>query len=109
MADIVYPALHTLQSTVDVSHNVAPEPVPMVGVPFGQVQVLELHDVPLNPCSSWYFPFVQSVHLLGDVVVRYLPGLQEHISVPILALDPALRNICVLVAADSIQVLPQRV
>ena len=41
--DIVYPTLQTEQSTVAVSHNVAPEPVAIVGVPLGQVQVLAVH------------------------------------------------------------------
>ena len=40
VADIVYPASQTLQSTVAVSHNEAPDPVAIVGVPLGQVQVL---------------------------------------------------------------------
>ena len=35
----VYPALHALQSIVDVSQNVPPDPVDNVGVPFGQVHV----------------------------------------------------------------------
>ena len=39
VAEIVYPELHALQSTVASSHNVAPDPDDVVGVPFGQVQV----------------------------------------------------------------------
>ena len=40
VADIVYPASQTLQSTVAVSHNEAPDPVAIEGVPLGQVHVL---------------------------------------------------------------------
>ena len=55
VAEIVYPALHTLQSTVDVSHRVAPEPVPMVGVPFGQVQI---SAVQVNVLKTPFVPHV---------------------------------------------------
>ena len=48
VADIVYPTLHALQSTVDVSHNEAPDPVAIVGVPLGQVQVLAVQVNVLN-------------------------------------------------------------
>jgi len=43
VADMVYPALQLLQSTVAVSHNVPAFPVARVGVPLGQVQVLATH------------------------------------------------------------------
>ena len=43
VADMVYPALQPLQSTVAVSHNVPAFPVARVGVPLGQVQVLATH------------------------------------------------------------------
>ena len=43
VADMVYPALQLLQSTVAVSHSVPPNPVAKVGVPPGQVQVLAAH------------------------------------------------------------------
>ena len=36
-ADNVYPSAHTLQSTVSLSHSVAPVPSNTVGVPNGQV------------------------------------------------------------------------
>ena len=48
VADIVYPASQTLQSTVAVSHNVPPEPDAIVGVPYGQVHVLAAHVNVLN-------------------------------------------------------------
>ena len=41
--EMVYPVLHELQSTVDSSHSVAPEPDEIVGVPFGQVHVFSEH------------------------------------------------------------------
>ena len=40
VAESVYPELHALQSTVASSHNVAPDPDEIVGVPLGQVHVL---------------------------------------------------------------------
>ena len=43
VADIVYPALQLLQSTVSVSHNVPADPAAIVGVPFGQVHILATH------------------------------------------------------------------
>ena len=42
VAEIVYPVLHALQSTVASSHNVAPDPDDVVGVPFGHVHILTL-------------------------------------------------------------------
>ena len=71
VADMVYPALQLLQSTVAVSHNVPPNPVAKVGVPPGQVQVLAAHvgllKVPLVLQVAVPLPLYPVSHVTGTV------------------------------------------
>ena len=71
VADMVYPALQLLQSTVAVSHNVPPNPVAKVGVPPGQVQVFAAHvgllKVPLVLQVAVPLPLYPVSHVTGTV------------------------------------------
>ena len=71
VADMVYPALQLLQSTVAVSHNAPPNPVAKVGVPPGQVQVLAAHvgllKVPLVLQVAVPLPLYPEIHVTVTV------------------------------------------
>ena len=71
VADMVYPALQLLQSTVAVSHNVPAFPVARVGVPLGQVQVLAAHvgvvKVPLVLQVAVPLPLYPEIHVTATV------------------------------------------
>ena len=71
VADMVYPALQLLQSTVAVSHNVPAFPVARVGVPLGQVQVLATHvgvlKVPLVLQVAVPLPLYPELHVTVTV------------------------------------------
>ena len=76
VADMVYPALQLLQSTVAVSHSVPPNPVAKVGVPPGQVQVFAAHvgllKVPLVLQVAVPLPLYPELHVT-ETVAPVLP------------------------------------
>ena len=123
---MLYPALHTEQSTVSVSHNVPPDPDAMVGVPLGQVQVLAMqvcadpdaavadivkpeeqtlqstvavsHNVPADPVARVGVPFGH-VHVFAAHVNVLKAPFVPHVAVP-LPVYPMLHvtvTVCVVV------------
>ena len=73
VADIVYPASQTLQSTVAVSHNEAPDPVAIVGVPLGQVHVLAEQANALKVPPILHVAVPPPVYPVLQVTVTFCP------------------------------------
>ena len=125
-AEIINPALHTLQSSVAVSQSVAPDPVASVGVPLGQVQVLAMqvcadpdaavadivkpeeqtlqstvavsHNVPADPVARVGVPFGH-VHVFAAHFNVLKAPFVPHVAVP-LPVYPMLHvtvTVCVVV------------
>ena len=67
VAESVYPVLQLLQSTVEVSHKVPPDPVGIVGVPPGQVQELASHDMEFLKMNVFLAPYAPTIANSDDM------------------------------------------
>ena len=80
-AESVYPTPHLLQSTVsEVSHNVPLDPDAIVGVPFGQVQVLPTQVCkPVPAEAESVYPARQAEQSIVESVSHNVPPLPDAI------------------------------